>query len=74
MSWNLIGTDLFSDDANRFIRMKSLKGKPLEVQYESTRELDMDQIERELIGKWKHLVKKIVQSLGSVFIYFSSSW
>ena len=39
------------DDANRFIRMNSLRGKPLEIQYESTRELDMNAIEEELLNK-----------------------
>ena len=51
ISRNLIGTDLFLDDANRFIRMNTVKGKPLEVQYESTRELDMDLIESDLLTK-----------------------
>ena len=50
-----------SDEANSFIRGHHLKGKPLEVQYERTREGDMNGVERQLFisqDQFKLLVKK----------------
>ncbi|XP_066911307.1 uncharacterized protein [Clytia hemisphaerica] len=42
---HLINIGLTSNEANTFIRGKVLKGKSLEVQYERTRENDMNEIE-----------------------------
>ena len=56
-------SDYFLDEANKFIRSRSILGKPLEEQYEITRELDMNDIEtkyakddgeaREIMKSWK---------------------
>ena len=43
------------DEANKFIRSNIIRGKPLEQQYERTRETDMNAIERRVFSDLKQI-------------------
>ena len=43
------------DEANKFIRSNIIHGKPLEQQYERTRETDMNAIERRVFSDLKQI-------------------
>lgn len=57
---HLMDIGITSNEANAFIQANQLRGKPLEVQYERTRESDMNAIEKQLLqerDEFKQFIK-----------------
>ncbi|XP_057306012.1 uncharacterized protein LOC130644424 [Hydractinia symbiolongicarpus] len=55
----LLEIGLTSNEANKFIRSNYIKGKPLEQQYEKTREADMIAIENKILRDTEKIRKMI---------------